>query len=261
MAQERTEHWKPSAQSSERMRALAMDDTQRQLWSLPIDSLRHLIRESDPNVSAENVELAIAHIKDNLAEDPYALLQEIEPGEKAGQLIGFKGYNLESGMFLAALTGSFIYTDYDAHWEQLQLFARRNSAAASVDWWPVVHMLRQMAFPVSVEPRLTFEARRSGQFSRLRAALRSFDEAARCAVPGSTVAAVAGELSEAALEAAQTWRQLAVGDTFDGSVDVEIPVNGFARNEVQRLLLTFGRTKVVLPIPYAIRITVEARDV
>lgn len=43
-----------------------------------------------------------------------------------------------------------------------------------------------------------------------------------------------------------------------GQVELSIPAGGFERNDVRRLLLTFGRAEYVRPIPLAMLIKFEA---
>lgn len=43
-----------------------------------------------------------------------------------------------------------------------------------------------------------------------------------------------------------------------GHVELSVPAGGFERNEVRRLLLTFGREKSVRPIPFAMFISLGA---
>lgn len=43
-----------------------------------------------------------------------------------------------------------------------------------------------------------------------------------------------------------------------GQIELSVPDGGFERNDVRRLLLTFGRAKSMCPIPFAMLIKLEA---
>jgi hypothetical protein len=82
---------------------------------LPESSLRESFRRRMPKASDVEIDSASSYMKSELAADPYALQQTLEPGEAGAQYLYIKGYGLEAAMYLAALT----YTDVEAHWQQL----------------------------------------------------------------------------------------------------------------------------------------------
>ena len=67
---------------------------------------------------------------------PYCSLSR--RGMLGAQLYCMKGYNLETAMFLASLTGSVIYTDLDTHWKHLHLHAVVGDGTQNVEWAPAV---------------------------------------------------------------------------------------------------------------------------
>lgn len=86
------------------LEALAKDDHHRLLRQLSENSLRKSFRQHMSQASDTEIESTIAFMKSELAADPYALLQPIEPGEAGAQFLYFKGYSLEAAMYLATLT-------------------------------------------------------------------------------------------------------------------------------------------------------------
>jgi len=261
MAEQRTAGWKPSRKGAGWMEALAKDDHRRLIWQLPDVSLKSLMREHMPEASDVQVEAVIAHIKSEAATDPYALLQPVEPGEAGAQFLYLKGYSLESAMYLASLTGSSIYTDEEAHWQQLQMHALQGDRAQNTAWTPVVDSLGAVSFPIEMNANTLLEALQAGRFGSIRSVLRRFAEA----VQGSSAASRADQFSLQFIEAAQgmqrEWADVASTLRLVGHVELSVPLAGFERNDVRRLLLTFGRVKSVRPVPFAMLIKLDASAV
>lgn len=256
MAKERTAGWKPAQGSADLFRALAEDDYDRFLGRLPESTLRGLIREYKPEASDTEIDSVIAYMKSDLAADPCALLQPIVPGESGAQLQVFKGYSLEAAMYLAALTGSIIYTDLETLWGQLHLHALQTDPAATAAWGPVAESLRAVEFPIHMDPQTLHEIRSTGRIGGMRAAMRLFAEAVRSGdrLRGDHVAL---QFTKAAQAMKGEWNNVPQTLRLTGRVEVSVPSGGFERNEVRRLLLTFGRAKSVHPIPFAMFIKVE----
>ncbi len=76
----------PDRKSVGWMETLAKDDYRRLMLQLPEGSLKSLMREHMPKASDAQVDAVIEHIKSEVAEDPYALLQPIEPGDAGASL-------------------------------------------------------------------------------------------------------------------------------------------------------------------------------
>ncbi|GLR26038.1 DUF4238 domain-containing protein [Limnobacter litoralis] len=258
MAEQRTAGWKPDRKSAGRLEALAKDDHQRLMRQLPESSLRRSMRQHMPEASDAEIDSVIAYMKSELAADPYALLQPIEPGESGAQFLYFKGYSLESAMYLASLTGSAIYTDVEAHWQQLHTHAQQADRAPNTAWTPVVDSLRVVNFPIDMNAQTLYETLQGGRFGSMKAVLRRF-------VDGVQQSSGAQQPEQIALQFAKA-HQAMQGELADmpdalrlvGHVELSVPVRGFERNDVRRLLLTFGRAKSVRPIPFAMLINLEA---
>jgi hypothetical protein len=99
------------------------------------------------------------------------------PHWHGGQLHSFKGFNLETAMFLAALTGSAVYTDDDTHWQHLHLHARSVSRAPSADWAYAAEASRGAEFTIELDTQMLLEALRAGRFMRMKGELRTLADA------------------------------------------------------------------------------------
>lgn len=258
MAKERTADWKPGRQSGNRLEALFKDDQHRLLGQLPESSLGRLFHRAMPEASDAEIESAIAYMKSELATDPYALLQPIEPGDAGAQFLCLKGYGLEAAMYLAALTGSSIYTDVDAHWQQLHMHALQADRAAASVWTPVVESLRVVDFSIDMSAPTLLEVRRAGRFGDMRAAMRRFAEAVRQPSGQPRPDEIALQFTKAAQALKGEWADVPRTLPLTGHVELSAPTGGFERNDVRRLLLTFGRARSVHPIPFAMLIKLEA---
>jgi hypothetical protein len=221
---------------------------------MPEAWLRRSIRRQTPQASDAQLDAAIAYAKSEREADPYALLQPIEPGEAGAQLHCFKGYNLETAMFLASLTGSVIYTDVDAHWQQLHLHAQATSRVPSADWASAVEALRKVALIIELDAQPLLGALQAGRFGRMKGKLRPLVDAILQQAGAPQPDQVAQQISNAADSMQRVWTKVPPGHRLTGWIELSIPASGFDRNEVRRLLLAFGRVKSVRPIRMAILI-------
>lgn len=258
LAEERTAGWEPSGNGLGRLEALAKDDHRRLMLQLPDASLESLMRQHMPEATNRQVEQVIAHIKSEATADPYALLQPLEPGEAGAQLLCMKGYNLESAMYLASLTGACIYTDIEAHWQQLHMHAVSGDRSPNSAWKPVVDTLRDVSFPIEMNANTLLNALQDARFASFRPVLRQFSEAARQSSAAQCAGHISQQLSKAAQGLQREWANVPTTLRLVGRIQLSVPTAGFERNEVRRLLLTFGRAKSVQPVPYAMLITLKA---
>lgn len=261
MAKQRTAGWKSNRRNMGSLEMLAKDDHQRAMRQLPEGPLKRMIRRLTPDIPEADLDAVIAHMKSEHEKDPYALLQPLEPGEAGAQFQCVKGYSLESAMYLASLTGSAIYTDVEAHWQQLHTHAQGAARAQNIAWAPVVESLRAVEFPIHMNVQEVYEALQGGRVSSMRAALKRFAEAIQQSGDGPQPDQIAQQFSKASHVMQGEWGDMEDALRITGHVELSVPTGGFERNEVRRLLLTFGRAKSVRPIPFAMFIRFgEATD-
>lgn len=258
MAEQRTVGWKPDRKSMGWLGAIAKDDHRRLIRQLPDSALKHLMRQQTPEVSDTEIEEVIAYMKSELEADPFALLQPIEPGEAGAQFQYYKGYSLESAMYLASLTGSAIYTDVEAHWQQLNMHAQQASQTPNTAWAPVTDSLRAIHFPIEMNLQTLYEALRAGRFGSIRGVLRRLAGAVLQTSDVPHPEMIALQLTKAAQVLESEWDKIPKTLRLAGQVELSIPAGGYERNDVTRLLLSFGRAKSVRPIPLAMLIKLEA---
>jgi hypothetical protein len=147
-----------------------------------------------------------------------------------------------------------------AHWQQLHIHALQADRAPDSAWTPMVDSLRAVNFPVDMNARTLLEALQAGRFGSMRPVLRRFAEA----VQESSGARRADQISLQVKEAARgVQREWAVASTLRlvGHLEISVPLAGFERIDVRRLLLTFGRIKSVRSVPFAMLIKLDASAV
>jgi hypothetical protein len=254
MVTERTAGWKPTKKHEDWQEAIIHDDYRRAVQRAPEASLRHRVRQQMPEASDAQIDAVVAHAKIELEADPYALLQPVGVGESNAQLHSFKGFAMETGMFLASLTGSFVYTDSDVHWQQLHLHAQATGREPNVAWTSAIADLQRVAFTIELDGQPLFGALLAGRFIKMRREFRPLVDAIRQHPRVAEPSGVTLQISRASDFMLHAWSKVPPGQRLTGQIELSVPAGGFDRNEVRRLLLTFGRAKLVHPIALAMLI-------
>jgi hypothetical protein len=93
----------------------------RVIKRLPLDDLKaHItrqLRDKATEFTAVDVDSLAHRWKRELEEDPFASLDPV--AETDGEFKIFKGFSRETGLYVASLTGSFVYTSSDTQWTRL----------------------------------------------------------------------------------------------------------------------------------------------
>ena len=268
MAQERVGKMEIDEKDMARFHLLQKDELKRATAGLPLDALRSLIERTSPELSPEELERLMSYMKEEHKLDPLALLQHLPPGEAGAQLQTIKGLNLEVSLFLAKLIGATIYTDTRVHWQHLHAHTSAKGGKTPPAWIPLVEKVKSAHFMLGGNPVADFERRMTGSFEYMRTTWReiaaSINAQSGKAVPKKVVKELLRKFDTAKSRMRKEWRAMNSADasfpSFHGRVELSIPEHGFERATVQRLLLTHGRAKKLVPTPMAIFIEWEARD-
>lgn len=255
MAEERTADWQPDDNDMTQFKRLADDDLERSIKRLPEPSLHRYVRQHSPELSQEQIGRIVARMKEELANDPFALLQPVVPGDEGSTLQMVKGFNLEMAMFLAGLTGAAIYTDMQLHWQHLRTHTRTAGASSTdAEWKPVEDVAKSLVFPIELDWHASYQARVAGKFGEVRGALGRIAIVAREGKGQAKASQLAKELKQAEQRMLKQWPAPASKTRQEGSLELSIPVGGFDLNTVRRLQLTFGRAKNIQTISMAMLI-------
>lgn len=273
MAKERLKRWKPSKEEYDAFEPLYREDFMRSMWGLPEESLKRQIRKAVPHISDDGMSKVLEHIEEMRVHDPLALLQPLPHGKEGGQLLKSQlSPNLELGLLLSQITGSFIYTDSLHRWNEILGTSEGGGMPKNKGWELVAEKLSCLPFTFlnQVDPQTTFDIRQSGRLGDFRKVLRQLwinvQNDLESEAVGVMAQRIAGELKEAHEKAQADWhsiqKELQIQSkgpfepfmvTINGKIDCRIPSVGFGLNAVYRLLLSHsGRTDYLKNLPMVI---------
>ena len=266
MIDRRRGNWEPTTEEVRLMEFLRRDELKRLLLRLPEAQSRRQISDRHPDLSPEQLDETIKSMKEELLQDPYALLQPIAEGENSGELQGFRSMNLELALFFAHLTGAAIYTDMPAHWRQLhEDTSAAGNAGKSSKWAPLAARMASLEFPIETNPQIILEARNTGKHGCMRSVFRRIWNAAlelgESADADGIARRLANRLEKASVKAAREWRRCSTttvpSTRFRRRIKLSAPPGGFNKNGVNRLLVTSGRTNYLESVPIALHLALE----
>jgi hypothetical protein len=225
-------------------RALGHDEMMRVIKRLPPAEMKAYLKQRIPDGSQELTDADIDSVvrlwKREIEEDPFALFDPPSSSEEGGEFKIFKGFGREAGLFVATLTGSFVYTDSDTHWVRLHesdgihCYEPDPAAEAAVCLMDSRDIeVPTLTYHHQVEPAAANETR--VLLRNVALALRAGDSL-QASAPASAAAA-----SPPGGEGLLTFK-----------VRASVPLGGFQRTDVSRLVLTFGRIDDVAPVRLAV---------
>ena len=121
----------------------------------------------------------------------------------------------------------------------------------------MVDSLGDINFPIDVDPQAIYQALQAGRFGSAKAVFRRFVYAVQQSGGTPQPEHFALQFARAQQAMRGEWAQAAQSPAtprLSGKIELSVPSGGFERNEVRRLLLTFGRAKSVRLIPFAMLI-------
>jgi hypothetical protein len=213
---------------------------------MPIENLKEYIKKLTPNIKDDILEKVALQIKQVNLEDPLAPLQ---PLDDTGQVRVIKGFNLDSALFIAMLTGSVIYTDLETHWKHLNDCVTLSNNSINNNIAQVCKQIHKLKYPLQLNHRIVFSSLKSGEDSVVKKIFKQLKHL------------VTGQMSENMLkklltdiESLKFSFEDIVQDDFESHIvktDITLaaPLSGFDRAEVRRLILTFSRPELVKRIP------------
>jgi hypothetical protein len=224
--------------------ALSRDEMKRAIMRLPPAKMKAYIQQHLPEgperLADADIDSVVRLWKREVEEDPLALLdQPLSSGER-GEFKIMKGFARETGLYVATLTGSLVYTDSDTQWARLHetdgIHRYEPDPAAS----EAVHYLDSLHIKV---PMLTYhhQVEPLGA-SGIRALLRSVAVALRAGVALDVDAWAIAQEVPSSEEEGLLIRKL----------QSSVPRNGFQHTDVSRLVLMFGRQEDVPPVRLAL---------
>lgn len=163
-------------------------------------------------------------------------------------------------MYLAALTGSVIHVDTDAHWEQLLLDAQPRGAPSQRAWAPVRQALAEITFTVDLNQRWVAERLSNGDRPPIATLLRRLAHSLSVPSTGSNPHALAKQVRQARGKVERKARPSDDKNVLKARVELHVPPAGFFRHEVQRLLVMFDGATRPQSVPYALRLLFDEAE-
>jgi len=236
---------------AEAAKQLAHDEHMRAIKRLPVQELRAYLKQrmadAPEGISDRDLESIVKLLKRELEEDHLSLLDPPSSSEEGGELRTYKGFGRETGLFIAALTGSFIYTTSDTQWERLHRTDGVHHYSPDPEWAEMTRALADLNVEVPVSAFTEVTVPSSAPFTRefLREmALALQDNASVQTNP------IRPTYSPFGPEKSKEMLML--------KIHPSVPLGGFQRTDVSRLVLTFGRMDDIAPVRLAIFLEQQA---
>jgi len=254
----RTREWKPpEGRDLHRFLKLAEEENCRAIWMLPEASQRRFIAKHMPEVDAGMADRLIAYFKRQAQADPYTLLQPLAVGKDAAQNHIFKGLSLEAALYVASLTGSIIHVDTEAAWAQLLKDAQPAGAPSQCMWEPVRRALGEISFPVELNRQRVAQRIASEDRPPIRTLLRRLAKSVSAPGGGAAPSEMAKHIRQARGKVEQAVTRSGDSSVLPARLELHVPPAGFARHEVQRLLVMFAGITRPRSVPYALRLVFD----
>lgn len=254
----RTLRWTPPKGGGlHRFLKLEEEETRRVIWMLPEASQRRFIAERMPHADAVMTDRVIAYFKRLAEADPYTLLQPLPVGKDAAQYQILKGLSLEAALYVASLTGSIVHVDTEAQWAQLLEHAQPAGAPSQCTWEPVRQALHEISFPVELNSQQVAERIASGNRPPIGSLLRWLAKSVSAPEIGPAPAELAKRMRQARARVERAGKRAGDSVPLPARLELHVPPAGFARHEVQRLLVMFAGVTRPRSIPYALRLVFD----
>ncbi|MDT0359335.1 DUF4238 domain-containing protein [Herbaspirillum huttiense F1] len=255
---QRTAGWTPpKGDDHQRFLKLAKEEMQRVIWMLPEEHQRRYISDHTPGASVEMIDQLIAYFRYQAKVDPYTLLQPLPLGQDGAQNQIFKGWSLEVAMYVAALTGSIIHVDTEAHWVQLLKDAQPSNVPSQPAWEPVRLALGEISFPIELDSLRVAQRIASCDRPPISSLLRRLAESVSGQKDAHNPNLLAKYIRQARGKVERVEKRIRQSTLLYARLELHVPPAGFVRHEVQRMLLMFAGVTRPRPISYALRLVLN----
>ena len=225
-------------------RELSRDEMMRAIKRLPFDSLKAYITRQlgheSKQFTADDIGALVQRWKQELEDDPLACLDP--PPANDGEFKILKGFSRETGLYVATLTGSFVYTSSDTQWDRLH----QADGVHTCEPDPRANeAIFQLAGATLEMPAVGYELPVDPVNAKsIRELLRTVTSALRSG----------GQLDVSAPSFVETEHRPSPKDDapLPFKLRASVPLGGFQRTDVSRLVVTFGHTADAPPVQFAL---------
>ena len=220
--------------------SLGHDEMMQAIGRFPLEELKAYIKRHMPELSDADIDSLAQLWKREIEDNPLSLLDPISSSGDGEEIKILKGFNRETGLFIATLTGAFIFTDSDTHWARLHESDGVRCYEPDPDIQETVCMLNGLKIEIPTQTcRHQTEPIAANE---IRVLLRN-----------ATVALQIGCAPEVnSLVIPETRSLPSDQGLLRFKLRASVPLIGFQRTEVSRLVLTFGRLDDIAPVRLAV---------
>lgn len=221
------------------------------LYRLPKDKMAISIKHALPDLSEKELSEIVEYTQKLRKQDPMIIDQELPD---SGELhIMRYGANLELGLYIGQLTGSYIYTDKREQWKEI-LSSSQNPSSEGEIWSPLTKSFQALEFNFlnNIDPKFAFRLKEEGRLEKFRSFLRkvwigiegnpSYEQADKLARE------FAEELQEEYSKSKEEWSRIdkdllkwvtgsgGLAAIIAGGMNWQVPAAGFCISAVGKLL-------------------------
>ena len=132
---------------------LMQEDAKRSFLSLPSEILINKLKKSSPNISNEEIENTLAFIEEQRLADPLSPTQSPNINNEGRLHIFRMSGTHEMALYLAQITGSFVYTDVKHCWNEYnQSELKKPKEEVANFWGPLVRALNDFNLIMYIDP-------------------------------------------------------------------------------------------------------------
>jgi hypothetical protein len=241
-------------------------------FSLPRDFLKEKLIDLHPGTSEAEADSIVNYMREKNAEKPYMLKKDIEIPESGGQIECYHGGgNLETAMFMAQISNSYLSTNYTQRKEEILMTAKSDDQ----NWLTVSQAIQnlELNFLNNVEPDFALQIRENERISLMRNFLRKLGHNAESSSSSEKIMELTDELKNAYGESSDEWLKIkrkmintsvagaGIGSLVAaGSINPVIPATGFAIAGVGALINEkFERHSFRKTVPMSLFIDLEEK--
>lgn len=222
-------------------------DFKRMWLSMPTDVMIAKLKKE--KMTEQEIASMLAYVQRLKDSDPYFPTNPKENG-MSGYHISTTGANLEMGLFISQMTGSYMYTDFNSRWEEISSVANLNEQQEM--WGPLTHAFQELDFQFlnKVDPIFASRLRQDGRLENMRNFLRKVWQSTCSEDPMNkeTILGLKDELTEECHKAETEWKKIDVdlakwilseggaGSLLSAGMNWQIPALGFSMVAIGQLL-------------------------
>ncbi|MBR8458103.1 DUF4238 domain-containing protein [Burkholderia dolosa] len=224
--------------------ALAKDDHMRWTLRAEADNLLAFVKRTTPDIAPDLAEKVAERLKREIEADPLILLQPFPMGENGGQMMMYKSFGVDTGLFIASMTGAVPYCHLDAIWGRLHAATDERAKGRAVAEDRIAAKFRTVDVSLRV-PGMNEQGDEDLNTDSLREIIRLFVAVAASNDPKDTARL------EAALTALREQPQSVPPSNILVHLDASAPDGGFLTTSATRLVHTYGLTTRINPVSLA----------